>query len=82
MLERLSPFIGEWDLEPSFPTLPGAHGRTVFEWALDGRFLLQRTEISMPEAPNSICAHRRRPPRRSVRAALLRHARRHPRLRR
>ena len=24
MLERLEPFIGEWDLEPSFPTLPGA----------------------------------------------------------
>ena len=55
MLERLEPFVGEWDLEPSFPTLPGAHGRTVFEWALDGRFLVQRTEISVPEAPNSIC---------------------------
>ena len=65
MLERLEPFIGEWDLEPSFPTLPGATGRTVFEWALDGRFLVQRTEISVPEAPNSICAHRRRPPRRT-----------------
>ena len=38
MLEQLSPFVGEWDLEPSFPTLPGATGRTVFEWAL-GRAL-------------------------------------------
>ncbi len=54
MLERLEPFIGEWDLEPSFPTLPDAHGRAVFEWALDGRFLVQRTEISVPEAPNNI----------------------------
>ena len=54
MLERLEPFIGEWDLEPSFPTLPGAQGRAVFEWALDGRFLVQRTEISVPEAPNTI----------------------------
>jgi len=54
MLERLEPFIGEWDLEPSFPTLPGAHGRAVFEWALDGRFLVQRTEVSVPEAPNTI----------------------------
>ena len=26
----------------------------MFEWALDGRFLVQRTEISIPEAPNSI----------------------------
>ena len=55
MLERLEPFIGEWDLEPSFPTLPGARGRAVFEWALDRRFLVQRTEISVPEAPDSIC---------------------------
>ena len=26
----------------------------MFEWALDGRFLVQRTEISIPEAPNSL----------------------------
>ena len=26
----------------------------MFEWALDGRFLVQRTEISIPEAPNTI----------------------------
>ena len=26
----------------------------MFEWALDGRFLIQRVEISIPEAPNSI----------------------------
>jgi len=55
MIDQLSPLIGEWDLEPSFPTLPGATGRTVFEWALDGRFLVGRTEISVPEAPDSIC---------------------------
>jgi hypothetical protein len=53
MLERLTPFVGTWDLEPSFPTLPGARGQSVFEWALDGRFLIQRTEISVPEAPDS-----------------------------
>ena len=55
MIDQLSPFVGEWNLEPSFPTLPGATGRTVFEWALDGRFLVGRTEISVPEAPDSIC---------------------------
>ena len=82
MLERLEPFIGEWDLEPSFPTLPGAHGRTVFEWALDGRFLVQRTEISVPEAPNTHLRSSASTPRRRLRAALLRLARRRPRLRR
>jgi hypothetical protein len=56
MLERLNPFVGEWDLEVSLPS-PGGDGiraRAVFEWALDGRFLVQRVEISIPEAPNSI----------------------------
>ena len=54
MIDQLSPFVGEWNLELSFPTLPGATSRTVFEWALDGRFLVGRTEISVPEAPDSI----------------------------
>ena len=30
------------------------HERSRFEWALDGQFLLQRTEISVPEAPDSL----------------------------
>ena len=31
---------------------PQAHSR--FEWALDGQFLLQRTEVPVPEAPDSL----------------------------
>ena len=54
MLERLEPFIGEWDLEVSLPSPDDVRARAVFEWALDGRFLVQRTEISIPEAPNTI----------------------------
>lgn len=53
MLERLNPFVGEWDLEPSFPHPPGTRARAVFEWALAGSFLVQRAEISVPEAPDS-----------------------------
>ena len=53
MLEQLSPFVGEWDIEVSLPSPSDVTARAVFEWALDGRFLLQRTEISIPEAPNS-----------------------------
>ncbi len=54
MLERLQPFVGEWDMEASLPAPPDSRARSVFEWALDGRFLVQRTEISIPEAPDSI----------------------------
>jgi hypothetical protein len=54
MLERLNPFVGEWNLEVSLPAPPDTRARAVFEWALDGRFLVQRTEISLPEAPDGI----------------------------
>ena len=54
MLEQLNPFVGEWDLEVSLPSPSEVRARSVFEWALDGRFLVQRTKISLPEAPNSI----------------------------
>ena len=54
MLEQLNPFVGEWDLEVSLPSPSGIRARAEFEWALDGRFLLQRTEVSIPEAPNTI----------------------------
>ena len=42
MLEQLSPFVGEWDLEVSLPSPDEVTARASFEWALDGRFLLQQ----------------------------------------
>jgi hypothetical protein len=54
MLEQLNRFVGEWDLEVSLPSPDEVRARAVFEWALDGRFLVQRVEISIPEAPDSI----------------------------
>jgi len=62
-LAGLAVFVGEWVMEAKFPggepasvgspaKLPEA--RTRFEWALGGQFLLQRTEISIPEAPDSL----------------------------
>ena len=55
-LEALEPFIGEWDLEPrfSFPVPDDATGRVVFEWMKGERFLVERWEISIPEAPDGI----------------------------
>ena len=55
MLEHLNPFVGEWDLEVSLPSPSEVTARAVFEWTLDGHFLLQRSEISIPEAPNALC---------------------------
>ena len=62
-LARLDVFVGEWVLTARFPGSPpappsameyGPQVSTRFEWALDGQFLVQRTEIPVPEAPDSL----------------------------
>jgi hypothetical protein len=62
-LARLDVFAGEWVLQARFPggqpTPPSAAGdgpqaRSRFEWALDRQFLLQRTQVPIPEAPDSL----------------------------
>jgi hypothetical protein len=62
-LERLGVFVGEWvlaarfpdgELAPSIASQEGPQARSLFEWALDGKFLLQRTEAPVPEAPDSL----------------------------
>lgn len=62
-LARLDVFVGEWALEARFPAdqrapstaaEEGPQVRSRFEWALDGQFLLQRTHIPIPEAPDSL----------------------------
>jgi hypothetical protein len=50
MDDRLAPFIGEWHVKAS---LSDELARTTFEWILDGRFVVQRTEIAHPDAPDS-----------------------------
>ena len=50
-LKRLEPFIGEWMLEASFPGSPPGHA--IFEWALGGQFLIQRSEAPDP-APDGL----------------------------
>lgn len=53
-LERLDMLVGEWAVEAEFPGLDALAARSVFEWTLDGRFLVQRTEIPLAEAPDSM----------------------------
>lgn len=56
-LERLDVFIGEWRLGLGHSIPPAGEGgpHSVFEWVLDGQFLVQRTEIPDPNAPNGLC---------------------------
>lgn len=62
-LTRLDVFVGEWVMEVRFPGAHPApanasqaspHARSRFEWALDGQFLVQHTEVPVPEAPDSL----------------------------
>ena len=56
-LARLEPFVGEWRIEvPAFPLPPEIAGsaRSTFEWTLDGAFLLQRSHVPVPEAPDGL----------------------------
>jgi hypothetical protein len=50
-LERLEPFVGEWQVEVALPGAPT--GRTVFEWALSRQFLLERSEVPNSDVPDS-----------------------------
>ena len=51
----LEPFGGEWRLETSLAPPDGVRARAVFEWALGGRFLVERSEVDVPEAPDGLC---------------------------
>jgi hypothetical protein len=55
-IERLAVFVGEWSLVAEFKDVPPADlgARVVFEWMPGERFLVQRWEIPIPEAPDGI----------------------------
>jgi hypothetical protein len=56
-LRKLDPLVGEWALQGSAPggeAWPAA-GRSTFEWHPSGAYLVQRTVVDLPEAPDSIC---------------------------
>jgi hypothetical protein len=51
-LSELEPLVGEWTMEASLA--PGVGGRATFEWALEGAFLLHRSEIPVEGAPQAL----------------------------
>jgi hypothetical protein len=56
VIDELEPLVGEWAMKPDFPSLPPVegHARVVFEWMEGGRFLIQRWEVPIPEAPDGL----------------------------
>lgn len=55
-LERLEVFVGEWALEADFPggTPEGISASSRFHWELGGAFLVERSEVSSPAAPDGL----------------------------
>jgi hypothetical protein len=55
-LDALAPFVGEWTMVPEFKGMPPVEGgaRVSFEWMPGGRFLVERWEVPVPEAPDGI----------------------------
>jgi hypothetical protein len=60
-MQPLTPLIGEWSVDAVFPGAPpgpAPPARTTFEWLLDGRYVLQRAEIELAEAPDVLAVIR------------------------
>ena len=53
-LAALEPFVGEWRMVVSFMPPVDAGARVSFEWLPGRRFLIQRWEVPVPEAPDGI----------------------------
>jgi hypothetical protein len=55
-LEALAPLVGEWRMVPEFEDMPPADiaAAVTFEWLGGRRFLIQRWEVPIPEAPDGI----------------------------
>ncbi len=56
LLEKLEPFAGEWSMAVAFKDMPPADvgARVTFEWLPGKRFLIQRWDVPIPEAPDGI----------------------------
>jgi hypothetical protein len=52
----LDVLLGEWSMEARFPNAPPSdlRGRATFEWMAGDKFLIQRWEVPIPEAPDGI----------------------------
>jgi len=52
---RLAPLLGEWTMQVTFPgAAPAEGGRVMFAWMTGERFLIERWEVPVPEAPDGL----------------------------
>lgn len=64
-ISELEVFIGEWTVEVRLPDGHPAGGnggptptaRSVFEWALDRKYLIQRSEVDHPDVPDAMSVY-------------------------
>ena len=55
-MKALEPLVGNWKMVPTFEGMPPSDiGAPIsFEWLSGGRFLIERWEVPVPEAPDGI----------------------------
>jgi hypothetical protein len=55
-IAALEPLVGEWSMAAAFEDIPSADigARVGFEWLPGERFLVERWEVPMPEAPDGL----------------------------
>ncbi|MFL5870678.1 MAG: hypothetical protein ACJ75R_06320 [Solirubrobacterales bacterium] len=55
-LDALEPLVGEWAMVPEFERLPPVEAAATvsFEWLPGRRFLIERWQIPVPQAPDGI----------------------------
>jgi hypothetical protein len=57
-LESLEQFVGDWEMEVTFPgASPVGGAQTSFEWMPGELLLLQRWEVPIPEAPDGLAVY-------------------------
>lgn len=53
-LSALAPLIGTWGMAASFEGVPPVDARVEFAWLPGERFVVERWEVPLPEAPDGI----------------------------
>src|SRR5215218_4047755 len=55
-MDALAPLVGQWKMMATFKDMPptDADAHVSFEWMPGKRFLIQRWEVPIPEAPDGI----------------------------
>jgi hypothetical protein len=51
-LQRLGAFIGDWQVAVDLPNAPA--GRLTFEWALEGKYVIERADVDDPNVPDTL----------------------------